>query len=114
VLTLSFAAAVSEIDFPVALTTNASLAPGFSVTVYDAFGNVLDSANVATNPLAVFSEGEFSYDGSAASSVAITFDSVDANYFALGEVTLPEPDSIAIFTLGLMVLGAAVIRRRQV
>jgi hypothetical protein len=119
VLTMSFANPESEIDFAVALTTNVSLSPGFSVTVFDASGDVLDSTDVATTALANFSEGAFSYDGSDASSVSITFDSIDgvfqgdANEFALGNVTVPEPDSIAIFTMGLMALGAMVTRRRR-
>jgi hypothetical protein len=116
VLTMTFATPVSEIDFPVALTTNGSLTPGFSVTVFDASGDVLDSANIDTNSLVsvnAFSEGAFSYDGANASSVAITFDSVDANEFALGNVTVPEPDSIGIFATGLMALGAMVMRPRR-
>lgn len=119
VLTLNFANAVSEIDFPVALTTNQSLSPGFSVTVFDAAGDVLDTTDVATTALANFTEGAFSYDGAAASSVSITFDSIDgvfqgdANEFALGNVTVPEPDSIGILAMGLMALGAMVVRRRQ-
>jgi hypothetical protein len=114
VLTMNFATPVSEIDFPVALTANESLTPGFSVTVFDASGNVLDNANIDTNVLANFTEGAFSYDGAAASSVAITFDEFDANNFALGSVTLPEPDGIAIFALGLLGLTAVTFRRRQV
>jgi PEP-CTERM motif len=51
--------------------------------------------------------------------VAITFDSVggvfqgDANEFALGSVQIPEPGSIGILTMGLMAMGAMVMRRRQ-
>jgi hypothetical protein len=116
VLTLNFANPISEIAFGVAETTNATLTPGFSVSVYDAAGDLLDSAAVETDPLVLFSEGEFGYDGALASSVVITFDSVDANEFALGSVTyaVPEPASIATFAVGLMVLGATVVRRRQI
>jgi hypothetical protein len=119
VLTMNFASPVSEIAFPVALTTNASLTPGFSVTVFDASGDVLETENIDTTALANFSEGAFSYDGSDASSVAITFDSVggvfqgDANQFALGSVQIPEPGSLGILTMGLMAMGAMVMRRRQ-
>src|ERR1700744_211111 len=70
VLTMNFATPESEIDFAVALTTDVSLSPGFSVTVFDASGDVLDSTDVATTVLANLTEGAFSYDGSAASSVA--------------------------------------------
>jgi hypothetical protein len=113
VLTMNFASPVSEIDFPVALTTNASLTPGFSVTVFDASGDVLETENIDTTALANFSEGAFSYDGADASSVAISFDSVDANEFALGSVQIPEPGSLGILTIGLMAMGAMVMRRRQ-
>jgi hypothetical protein len=113
ILTLNFASPVSHISFAAALTTNASLTPGFSVSVFDAAGDVLDSTNVDTTPLAVFSEGEFSYDGADATSVAISFDSVDANEFALGSVTVPEPASLAMFTVGLLALGTTVVRRRK-
>ena len=113
VLTMSFASPVAGISFPVALTTNMSLTPGFSVTVFDAGGNVLDSANIDTSVLANFSEGEFSYNGADASSVAITFDSVDANEFALGSVEIPEPGDIGFLAVGLMALGAMVVTRRR-
>ena len=119
VLTMSFASPVSGISFPVALTTNTSLTPGFSVTVFDAFGNVLDSADIDTSVLANFSEGEFSYNGAGASSVSITFDSIggvfqgDANEFALGSVDIPEPGDIGFFAVGLMALGAMVVVRRR-
>jgi hypothetical protein len=46
--------------------------------------------------------------------VAISFDSVDANEFALGSVTVPEPGSLAMFSVGLLVLGTTAMRRRKV
>ena len=117
-LTLDFATAVSEINFAVALTTDVSLTPGFSVSVFNAAGDLLDSSSIDTTPLVLFSEGEFSYNGGAASSVQISFDpgngvyNGDADEFALGSVIVPEPDSIALFAVGLFGLGAVTMRRR--
>jgi hypothetical protein len=115
VLTLNFANPVQYISFGAALTTDQPLTPGFSVSLYDAGGTLLNSTDVDTNPLVLFSEGEFSYDGEAASSMAISFDGADANQFALGSVsyTVPEPGSVAILGMGLLVLGATVVARRQ-
>jgi hypothetical protein len=116
VLTLSFASPVGQIGFDVAETTNLSLTPGYSVSVFNAAGTLLTTTNVDTNPLVLFSEGEFNYNGGPASSVVISFDSVDANEFALGPVTygVPEPADIGILAVGLIGLGATVMRRRQV
>jgi hypothetical protein len=116
VLTLDFAQPADEISFGVALTTNAAMDPGFSVSLFDASGNLLNSTEIDTNPLVLFSEGAFDYDGAPVSSLAISFDSTDANQFALGSVTfaVPEPDSIAIFACGLLALGVVYARRRQV
>ncbi|MDR3535149.1 MAG: PEP-CTERM sorting domain-containing protein [Acetobacteraceae bacterium] len=115
VLTLNFAAPVSAIAFGVAETTDITLTPGFSVSVYDATGNLLSASSVETDPLVYFSEGQYSYGGQLASKAVITFDSTDANLFALGSVTttVPEPSSMAIFAAGLIALGATIVRRRQ-
>jgi hypothetical protein len=114
VLTLSFAQAIQQLSFGVAETTNLSLTPGFSVSLFDG-STLLGSTGVETDPLVLFSEGEFSYVGQPVTSIAISFDSVDANEFALGSVnfTVPEPASSTVFAAGLMLLGAMVVRRRQ-
>jgi hypothetical protein len=116
VLTLVFAQTVSKVSFAVAETTNLPLTPGFSVSVFDTANNLLQSTDIDTNPLVLFSEGAFTYDGPPASSISIAFDSVDANQFAFGGLTYaaPEPSSIAVLGAGLLGLGAIFVRRRQV
>jgi hypothetical protein len=116
VLTLSFADPVWQLSFAVAETTNAPLTPGFSVSAYDSGGGLVEGTSIDTNPLVLLSEGQFSYVGLGVSSVAISFDSVDADEFAFGglSATVPEPAGIAVFAAGLMALGVVVARRRQV
>jgi hypothetical protein len=109
---MNFATPVSSIAFAVALTTVGTLTPGFTVNVYDASGDVLDTDAVTTSVLDVFSEGAFSYDGADASSVSISFDSADANEFALGNVTVPEPSGLGVFAAGLAILGVVAFRRQ--
>jgi len=112
VLTMTFAAPASAIEFAVALTTNLTLTPGYTVTVYGASGNVLDTDAVTTTALDVLSEGAFTYDGAAASSLAISFDSADANEFALGNVTIPEPSGLGVFAAGLAILAVVAFHRQ--
>ena len=115
VLTLAFARPIEYLNFGVAETTNLTLMPGFSVSLFDAGGTLLGSSNVETDPLVLFSEGEFTYGGDPVSTVVITFDPNDANEFALGSVTfgVPEPASITLFGMGLMLLGGLAVRRRH-
>jgi hypothetical protein len=120
-LTLSFASPVQQISFGIAETTDLTLAPGFTVSVFDAAGHILQTSNVNTSSLVLFSEGDFNYDGGAASSLVISFDATDANEFVLGPVTyttasstpVPEPANIGIFAVALIGLGATIMRRRE-
>ena len=115
VLTLNFASPMEFLSFDVAETTNLTLTPGYTVSLFGAGGHLLQTTNVETDPLVFFTEGEFSYDGPAASTVEISFDPNDANEFALGPVSfgVPEPSSTSIFALGLALLGMMAARRRQ-
>jgi MYXO-CTERM domain-containing protein len=115
VLTMSFANPIGTISFAVAETTDQPLTAGFFVSLYDASGNLLETDPIATNPNVLFSEGQFSYTGTAASTVAISFDAADANTFAMGPVSynLPEPGDTATFTVGLLALGTLVAMRRR-
>lgn len=115
VLTMSFADPIDTISFAVAETTADPLSPGFTVSLYDAGGNLLQTDPIDTVSNVLFSEGQFSYTGTAASSVVVSFDSGDANQFAMGAVSynLPEPGDMATFAVALVALGAFVVRRRQ-
>jgi hypothetical protein len=115
VLTLNFATPIEQLSFDVAETTNLTLTPGYTVSLFDTGGDLLQTTNVETDPLVFFTEGEFNYDGAPASTVEISFDPNDANQFAIGPLTfVPEPSSTSIFVVGLALLGLTAARRRQV
>jgi hypothetical protein len=117
VLKMSFAQAIQHISFGVAETTNLPLTDGFTVSLFNAAGALVESEDIDTNPLALFSEGLFDYDGQAVSSVVISFDSVDANQFALGSIdftAVPEPATSAILGMGLVALATVGNRRRRI
>src|SRR5262249_53124174 len=73
VLRLTFDTPTPLLSFGVALLTRSSLTPGFTVELFDAGSKSLGVFTVNTNPLILYSEGQFSYLGAPVSQAVITF-----------------------------------------
>lgn len=87
-LTLTFDKPTTEVEFGVALNTNASLPAGATVDLHrPGVGLLRQTVSLATAPGTSFTEGLFSYSGPAVKTVVITFDSANAGRFALDNLT---------------------------
>ncbi len=117
-LTLDFAGGATVLSFGVALDSFSSLAPGFSVQLFNGL-NLAGSFGIATDPLISASEGLFQYSGSLISRAVVTFDSANAGRFALDNLNfdvtvsgVPEPSTSVLSMFGL-IAAAGLVRRRS-
>jgi len=91
-LTLNFDTFVSQLEFGVALNTNANITPGFTVELFDLGFNSLGVTPVSTNPLVGFSEGLFSYFGAPVKQAVVNFDQTSASRFTLDNLIFQSPN----------------------
>ena len=114
ILTLDFAQAASSLQFGVALSTGAALAPGFTVLLFDQALLSLGATLVNTNPLITFTEAQFSYTGVPVSRAVIDFNQAAASRFALDNLIytpIPEPGTMLLLGTGLLGLGSTLRKR---
>jgi MYXO-CTERM domain-containing protein len=119
-LTLTFLTPTPTLQFDVALAVISSETPGFSVQLTPG-----SSTPVNTLPLALVSEGVFSYDnpGVPITQAIVTFSQNDGNSaFALDNLAFdppsesspaPEPQPAALLGSGLLLLGMLTFLRRR-
>jgi hypothetical protein len=88
VLTLTFATPTSALRFGIARSTTTTLKPGFTVELFDANGVSIQVTPVNTDPLILFSEGQFSYSGTPVKRAVITFNDPTALRFALDNLVI--------------------------
>lgn len=118
ILALNFASPTPVLQFGAALSTVNPVSPGLTVALFDSALNPLGTILLDTSPLVAFSEGLFSYSGTAVSRALIEFDQIEAARFAIDNLTygangvIPEPASAGLLGLGLAVFGWLRRRRR--
>ena len=114
VLSLTLASPATRFKFAGALSDFGALTPGFSVELFNPSNVSLGIFDVDTNPLVVFTEGQFVHAGELVQRVVIDFNdaATGPGRFLIDSVTfdLPEPMSVGLFALGLA--GLSFARRR--
>lgn len=116
-LTMRFDLPTSQLEFAVALATGETLAPGFTVNLYDAESQTLGEYPVTTTRRiegASFSEGLFRYEGAPIATAVVQFAEGQRD-FALDNIAyvVPEPTSLAVFLLPVFAILARARRRRS-
>ena len=116
VLTLDFATPISELQFAAALPILNTLAPGFTVELFDPELQSLGITPVETNPLVFLSEGLFTYSGVPVIKAVVDFDETKLGFDEvspprfifdnLSYTSVPEASSLTGL-LALVVLGGA-------
>lgn len=114
VLTLDFASPTNMLEFGLALDTRRPLADAFTVELFDMTMTSLGIITESTDPLILWSEGQFSYTGAAISRAVISFNDQYARRFAVDNLTantIPAPGAILLGSLGASCVGW--LRRRK-
>ena len=83
ILTLDFAAPVTELEFGVALSTFSTVPDAVVVQLFDAGGGLVDTISVTTTSLVSFSEALFQYSGAPFSRAVLDFNEAFAGAFAI-------------------------------
>ena len=114
VLTLDFADPAHLLEFGLALDTQRPVAGAYTVELFDSTLTSLGTITENTDPLILWSEGKFSYSGTAISRAVIGFNTQYARRFAVDNLTtntIPAPGAILLGSLGAGCVGW--LRRRK-
>jgi len=113
-LTLDFDSPINKLEFGIALNTRRPVYQAYEVKLFDESLTLLAALNNSTNPLVYWSEGKFSYNGTAISRAVVDFNQCYARRFAMDNLTantIPAPGAILLSTLGAGCVGW--LRRRR-
>ncbi len=118
ILSLDFATPISALQFHVGLESFAPVAAGLTVELFDAGLKSLGITSVNTTPLAILSEGLFSYSGVGVKKAILDFQEsrfglspIDPGFVIdnLTYTSVPEPSLL----VGLLAFGGSVYLSRK-
>ena len=115
ILTLDFASPTNLLEFGLALNTRNAVTGAYTVELFDESLGSLGVISENTAPLLYWSEGKFSYSGTAISRAVIDFNEQNARRFAIDNLstanTIPAPGAILLGSIGISCVGW--LRRRR-
>ncbi len=114
ILTLDFASPINTLEFGIALNTKNSVTGAYTVELFDDSLGSLGIISGNTDPLVCWSEGQFTYSGTAISRAVIDFNEQFARRFAIDNLstnTIPAPGAILLGSIGVSCVGW--LRRRK-
>ncbi len=108
ILTLDFASPTNSLQFGIALNTKHSVTGAYTVELFDDSLGSLGIISEDTDPLICWSEGQFTYSGTAISRAVIDFNEQFARRFAIDNLstnTIPAPGAILLGSIGVSCVG---------
>lgn len=114
VLTLEFMSEpTNELQFGLALSTDAPLTPGFTVELFDTSFTSFGVTPVNTFPIDVWTEAQYTYSGTPIRQVVIDFDESSAERFAMDNLMfnpgplniVPSPGAILLGSMGITLVS---------
>lgn len=114
ILTLDFASPTNSLQFGIALNTKNSVTGAYTVELFDESLGSLGIISGNTDPLICWSEGQFTYSGTAISRAVIDFNEQFSRRFAIDNLstnTIPAPGAILLGSIGVSCVGW--LRRRK-
>ena len=117
ILTLDFTSPISQLEFGLALNTRSPVTGAYTVELFDESLGSMGIISENTNPLVYWSEGQFTYGGTAISRAVVDFNELYARRFAVDKLgtstapTAPAPGAILLGSIGASLVGW--LRRRR-